>query len=198
MLSLSLYFRSENKTNPFIGNESCIESLVTNHSPTLNQQRESSKTLQSGYKDIFKNPNPFERLSQIKFSEDTDSLGKHGRQMIQISSSVQREFHKKLFILWQSRGENCDSIYDEHLLAYFKSKSRMLHYVFTPLLFLPKWRWQANATRDHAANDFPFDEMKRNSVSQLLDQSCGRLRHTSGTSTKLVDRRSGNKSPTGK
>ena len=54
--------------------------------------------------------------------EEADQLGRHGAQMVAIATSVQREFHRKLFILWQSRGENCNSIYDEALLAYFKTR----------------------------------------------------------------------------
>ena len=39
-------------------------------------------------------------------------------------------------------------------------RARLLHYIYTPMLFLPKWRWQANATRDHAAAEFPFEESR--------------------------------------
>ena len=38
------------------------------------------------------------------------------------------------------------------------------------MLFLPKWRWQANATRDHAAAEFPFEtdtRTQRNSGVQV-------------------------------
>ena len=54
--------------------------------------------------------------------EEADQLGRHGAQMVAIATSVQREFHRKLFILWQSRGENCNSIYDEALISYFKTR----------------------------------------------------------------------------
>ena len=193
------FFRSESKNNnPFIGNEAYIESLVKNYAPPHSSQgplssKEQIKTSAgsqgSVYKDVYKNASPFDPLQKMQFPAETDSLGKHGRQMVNIASSVQREFHRKLFILWQSRGENCNSVYDENLINYFKSKARLLHYVFTPMLFLPKWRWQANATRDHAAAEFPFEEAKRNSAAQLLETT--RLRHGSGSSVK-VDRKSGN------
>ena len=203
------FFRAESKcNNPFIGNESYIESLVKNHAPPqISQPMSSKEPLRSSsvshgsiFRDVYKNASPFQPLQKMQFPVETDALGQHGRQMVNIASSVQREYHRKLFILWQSRGENCNSVYDENLINYFKSKARLLHYVFTPMLFLPKWRWQANATRDHAAAEFPFEEAKRNSAAQLLENP--RLRHGSGSSVK-VDRKSGavtspfvNKSPT--
>jgi len=169
------------------------------------QQLKEVKATTSTFKDVYKNPTPFIPLQKMKFSEDTDTLGKHGRQMVNIANSVQREYHSRLFFLWQSRGENCNSIYDENLITYFKTKARLLHYVFTPMLFLPKWRWQANATRDHAAAEFPFEETKRNSGAHLLDQAAsGRNRHGSGISVKVTEKKTGsgnspvvNKSPTG-
>ena len=199
------FFRPENKTNnPFVGNEAFAELLVKNHAPPLQQLKEVKATT-STFKDVYKNPTPFIPLQKMKFSEDTDTLGKHGRQMVNIANSVQREYHSRLFFLWQSRGENCNSIYDENLITYFKTKARLLHYVFTPMLFLPKWRWQANATRDHAAAEFPFEETKRNSGAHLLDQAAsGRNRHGSGISVKVTEKKTGsgnspvvNKSPTG-
>ena len=52
------------------------------------------------------------------------------------------------------------------------------------MLFLPKWRWQANATRDHAAAEFPFEtdtRTQRNSGVQvggdwsILNSDCSTL-----------------------
>ena len=154
------FFRAETKAtgNPYIGSEAYIESLVRCHVPPA-QGGKDAKT-PPGYRDVFKNSSPIVSLERREEGEEVDHLGRHGAQMVAVATSVQREFHRKLFILWQSRGENCNSIYDEHLISYFKTRSRLLHYIYTPMLFLPKWRWQANATRDHAAAEFPFEEAK--------------------------------------
>ena len=140
--------------------------MVRHHAPP-NQTNSSSKTQPSQslvFKDVYRNSFPSVPLNKMPFASEKDALGKHGRQMLHVWSSEQREYHHKLYILWQSRGENCKAAYDENLISYFKRKARLLHYVFTPMLFLPKWRWQANATRDHAGSEFPIimHENKRN------------------------------------
>jgi len=203
------FFRPESKTNnPYIGNVSNVDALVRHHAPPTSQSS-GGKTSQSQslvFKDVYKNSIPTVPLHKMAFSVDKDALGKHGRQMLNVWSSEQREYHRKLYILWQSRGENCNSVYDDNLINYFKSKARLLHYVFTPMLFLPKWRWQANATRDHAAAEFPImmDENKRNSTAHILEI---KLRHGSGSSLRSDKKTSAgpgannspnvNRSPTG-
>ena len=89
----------------------------------------------------------------MDYGQERDALGRHGRQMLAVWSSEPRDIQQRLFQLWQSRGENCTDVYSPELVAYFKRKARLLHYVFTPMLFLPQWRWQANATRDQSARD---------------------------------------------
>jgi len=180
------FFRPESKTNnPYIGSDSNVDSLVRHHAPPSSQSSGSklSQTQSLVFKDVYKNSIPSIPVQKMPFAAEKDALGKHGRQMLYVWSSEQREYHRKLYILWQSRGENCNSVYDDNLINYFKSKARLLHYVFTPMLFLPKWRWQANATRDHAAAEFPImiDENKRNSTAHILDV---RLRHSSGSSLR--------------
>ena len=74
---------------------------------------------------FIKNSIPSVPLNKMPFASEKDALGKHGRQMLHVWSSVQREYHHKLYILWQSRGENCKAAYDENLISYFKSKARL-------------------------------------------------------------------------
>ena len=148
---------------------------MKHHSPT---QSANMREVKGTFREAFKNPAPFSPLHKQHQLDDDDDLGRHGRQLVDITTSVKREYHKRLVILWHSRGENCNSLYDEGLIQYFKSRARLTHYVFTPMLFLPKWRWQANATRDHnQASEFPFEETKRN--SHHLE--AGKQRHGSGT-----------------
>ena len=169
--------------NPYIGSDSNVDSLVRHHAPP-NQTNSSSKTQPSQslvFKDVYRNSFPSVPLNKMPFASEKDALGKHGRQMLHVWSSEQREYHRKLYILWQPREKNCNAAYDENLISYFKSKARLLHYVFTPMLFLPKWRWQANATKDHAGSEFPITmhENKRNSTAHILEST--KLRHSSGS-----------------
>ena len=39
------------------------------------------------------------------------------------------------------------TLLSEEVMAHFKQLSRVVHFVLTPLLFLPKWRFEAHATR---------------------------------------------------
>lgn len=48
--------------------------------------------------------------------------------------------------MWQSRTSNIPM----SALNTFKRHSRLIHFCHTPLLFLPSWRLQSAATRDHS------------------------------------------------
>ncbi|XP_012229201.2 KICSTOR complex protein SZT2-like isoform X1 [Linepithema humile] len=59
-----------------------------------------------------------------------------------------KEDLEKLYAMWQSRTPNIPI----SLSAFntFKQHSRLIHFCHTPLLFLPAWRLQSAATRDHS------------------------------------------------
>lgn len=50
--------------------------------------------------------------------------------------------------MWQSRTSNIPI--SLNALNTFKQHSRLIHFCHTPLLFLPAWRLQSAATRDHS------------------------------------------------
>lgn len=50
--------------------------------------------------------------------------------------------------MWQSRTSNIPISLSA--LNTFKQHSRLIHFCHTPLLFLPSWRLQSAATRDHS------------------------------------------------
>lgn len=50
--------------------------------------------------------------------------------------------------MWQSRTPNIPI--SLNALNTFKQYSRLIHFCHTPLLFLPAWRLQSAATRDHS------------------------------------------------
>lgn len=55
---------------------------------------------------------------------------------------------EKLYAMWQSRTSNIPILLNA--LNTFKQHSRLIHFCHTPLLFLPAWRLQSAATRDHS------------------------------------------------
>ncbi|KAL0121707.1 hypothetical protein PUN28_006892 [Cardiocondyla obscurior] len=59
-----------------------------------------------------------------------------------------KEDLEKLYAMWQSRTPNIPI--SLNALNTFKQNSRLIHFCHTPLLFLPAWRLQSAATRDHS------------------------------------------------
>ncbi|XP_025829072.1 KICSTOR complex protein SZT2-like [Agrilus planipennis] len=59
-----------------------------------------------------------------------------------------KEELKKLHCMWQSRTSSSS----ESQIQILKQNARVIHFCFTPFLFLPRWRVQAAATRDHSLN----------------------------------------------
>lgn len=51
--------------------------------------------------------------------------------------------------MWQNRSAAPNIPISITALNTFKQYSRLIHYCHTPLLFLPSWRFQSAATRDH-------------------------------------------------
>ncbi|XP_034939533.1 KICSTOR complex protein SZT2-like [Chelonus insularis] len=58
----------------------------------------------------------------------------------------------RLYTMWQSRSAVPNSVVPISLanLNTFKQYSRLIHFCHTPILFLPQWRLQSAATRDHS------------------------------------------------
>ena len=61
----------------------------------------------------------------------------------------------KLHAMWPSRGAASNIPISLATLNTFKQYSRLIHYCYTPLLFLPSWRLQSAATRDHSVTPPP-------------------------------------------
>jgi len=63
-------------------------------------------------------------------------------------SEIFAEDLEKLYAMWQSRAPNIPI--SLNAFNTFKQHSRLIHFCHTPLLFLPAWRLQSAATRDHS------------------------------------------------
>jgi len=173
------FFRADTKAgNPYMGAVGAVEALVRHSAPPPTLAAAKTRPPPGlGFRSVYKNSAPAVPLHRVSYASERDALGRHGRQLLAIWGAEPRELQQRLYLLWQSRGENCGDVYTAELVAYFKQKSRLLHYVFTPMLFLPQWRWQANATRDQAAQEAP--EARAAGVAAGLIEEY-KLRHGSG------------------
>ncbi|KAK2589304.1 hypothetical protein KPH14_007855 [Odynerus spinipes] len=61
-----------------------------------------------------------------------------------------KEDMNKLYTIWQNRSSSSNIPVCLDTLNTFKQHSRLIHFCHTPLLFLPTWRLQSAATRDHS------------------------------------------------
>jgi len=74
---------------------------------------------------------------------------------------------EKLYAMWQSRAPNIPI--SLNAFNTFKQHSRLIHFCHTPLLFLPAWRLQSAATRDHSLT--PQSSHLSSNVHQQLPQA---------------------------
>ncbi|KAI4483415.1 hypothetical protein M0802_013415, partial [Mischocyttarus mexicanus] len=79
-----------------------------------------------------------------------------------------KEDMNRLYAIWQNRSPatNIPVCYDT--LNTFKQHSRLIHFCHTPLLFLPTWRLQSAATRDHSLT--PPCSLASSNVSQHTNE----------------------------
>ncbi|XP_047362781.1 KICSTOR complex protein SZT2 isoform X1 [Vespa velutina] len=61
-----------------------------------------------------------------------------------------KEDMNRLYTIWQNRSSASNIPVCFDTLNTFKQHSRLIHFCHTPLLFLPTWRLQSAATRDHS------------------------------------------------
>ncbi|XP_018338951.1 PREDICTED: protein SZT2-like [Trachymyrmex septentrionalis] len=75
-----------------------------------------------------------------------------------------KEDLEKLYAMWQSRTSNIPI--SLNALNTFKQYSRLIHFCHTPLLFLPAWRLQSAATRDHSLTPPQSSHFGLNGIEQ--------------------------------
>ncbi|CAL4244070.1 unnamed protein product, partial [Meganyctiphanes norvegica] len=119
-----------------------------------------------------------------QFGSSKDLMQRHGLQMIEIRRILVNKENQRQALQGLMFHTPCHSspTFNEKILALFKQNSRIAHFCYTPLLFLPRWRWQIAATRDHTIADpnSPIDK----TVGLGLRTPETRSRHDSGSSTK--------------
>ncbi|XP_063994970.1 KICSTOR complex protein SZT2-like [Diachasmimorpha longicaudata] len=86
----------------------------------------------------------------------------------------------KLYTMWQSRSAAPSIPMPALTLQTFKQYSRLIHYCHTPILFLPQWRIQSAATRDHSLTP-------PSSISPITSQVSPIYKKLDKNSEKTVD-----------
>lgn len=76
----------------------------------------------------------------------------------------------KLYTMWQNRSATPNIPISITALNTFKQYSRLIHFCHTPLLFLPSWRLQSAATRDHSLTTQSTLNAEINIYQQLSQQ----------------------------
>lgn len=94
--------------------------------------------------DAYRDSFPYQKPSV----RHTDSVLAYVQELLELKSRYrsQLEEKKKLHGVWQSRGAASNALQT----SFLRKHSRIIHFCHTPLLFLPKWRLQSAATRDHS------------------------------------------------
>ena len=128
----------------YIGDANQVENLAKHTAPQVTGKPKYSVT---DVQNLYKNKK-LSRPGKLTRTTERDVMKKSSRQVCDLLGSDNRQMNESLFELWNSRGENSAVQCTEELMKYFKQRARMLHYVYTPILFLTKWRQNANATRD--------------------------------------------------
>ena len=172
------------KNNAFIAIGE-LDSLVKQHGPPQQRDynaanaRKSAALLHTAYLEVFRDSKPTRLLSQAPYGHQWDLLFRHGHQWLEKRHSEHREGMQRLLVLWQHPSGSNISV-TEDVIQLFKLVARIIHYCFTPLLFLPKWRLQVARTRD------PNMGSVVNSLGQQ-ESSSSRMRHPSGNSLHSGD-----------
>ncbi|KAK3871475.1 hypothetical protein Pcinc_023382 [Petrolisthes cinctipes] len=181
--------------NPYLGNHNYTDSLVKLQAPP----RESSVTSdrpnrrpQGGsgilnLTDLRESQPPVRSRLNLQYSHLKDLELRHGTQMADIRRHViYKETQRKVLLktVVETRG-NSSPAFTDKILSLYKQHARLVHFCYTPLLFLPRWRWQVAAARDHSLvfhpthpSSSPTDKAAPTKVPEP------RSRHDSGSSMK--------------
>ncbi|XP_076247853.1 KICSTOR complex protein SZT2 [Calliopsis andreniformis] len=81
-----------------------------------------------------------------------------------------KEDLNKLYSMWQNRNAVPNIPISMNALNTFKQHSRLIHFCHTPLLFLPSWRLQSAATRDHSLTTQSPSNISINTYQELSQQ----------------------------
>ena len=146
----SLSSRSKNTTVPNMRKYS--SSIPSRPSNELKDKTLATPSLtEIAIASAFRDSKPAKPLSKMKASKGrsrrVDFTQRHGHQLLGMVEANKIELLGKIHQFWESKGGNASCLMTADVMSYFQQLSRVLHFCLTPLLFLPKWRYAAHATR---------------------------------------------------
>ncbi|KAG0714062.1 KICSTOR complex protein SZT2 [Chionoecetes opilio] len=180
--------KKDEDNNTYIGNQSYVDNLIKLQAPAQESPGTTDRTARRpqgmvsplSLTDVRESRPPRPPLG-LHHPNLKDLELRHGTQMSEIRRLVvqketQRKFLLKMVV--ETRGHS-SPMFTHKILALYKQNARIVHFCLTPLLFLPRWRWQVAATRDHSL-------VSPNSVEKTFGTKTpeSRSRHDSGSSTK--------------
>ena len=142
------------RNNPFL-NPAEMDTLVKMYVPppsrdynsSANSRKSQVSLPHNAHLEAFRDSKPARLLSQSPYGQQGDLVVRHGQQWIEKRYAERREEMQRLQVLWSRSSGNTISV-TEDVMHLFKQVARIIHFCFTPLLFLPKWRLQVARTRD--------------------------------------------------
>ena len=96
----------------------------------------------------------------ISISE-RDVTSRQGRQMLELTASERSLLLNKAEKLHQHPGEVKEATSTASEMTRLLENSHLLHFVYTPLLFLPKWRYKAHSTRLRDSQNRGLEECEK-------------------------------------
>ncbi|KAK7072559.1 hypothetical protein SK128_009310 [Halocaridina rubra] len=138
-----------------------------------------------GIIDTYRDNKPIRCLKHSGYGSLKSLEMRHGNQMLEINRyRLQKENHRKILsqMTNQTPGHS-STVFSDKILGLYKQSSRLTHYCYTPMLFLPRWRWQVATIRDHS---LPKEDAPPERVTIGIKTPENRSRHDSGSSMKGI------------
>ncbi|KAK7862806.1 hypothetical protein R5R35_004159 [Gryllus longicercus] len=135
--------------------------------------------LSSALHDVFRDSKPSRPMHRMSYHPDP--VVRNAYQLQDTRQRDKRDDQKKLYVMWHTRVATPNIPLAEDVVHLFKQHSRVIHYCLTPLLFLPRWRIQSAATRDHLLS------LSSNMETSHLADSKVKTSRSSAGSTKTSD-----------
>lgn len=143
------------RNNPFMAPTE-MEALVKFHVPPASRDYNSAMAGRKpqphpphlAHLEAYRDSKPARLLTHSPYGQQGDLVTRHGQQWIEKRHAERREEMQRLLVLCPARSTGSNISVTEDVIQLFKQVARIIHYCFTPLLFLPKWRLQVARTRD--------------------------------------------------
>ncbi|XP_065577404.1 KICSTOR complex protein SZT2-like isoform X3 [Artemia franciscana] len=126
--------------------------------------------------EAYRDRQPPNLLWKTSYKNDPDPVRRFGTQMLETKAGDMSEIFQRVEALWKS-AITTDLTVSEDVIQSLLLHGRVIHYCYTPFLFLPKWRMQVAATRDPYLATLYADELieqgPRSRASSGSQSECG-------------------------